>query len=267
MEFVKKVNALVLGLAVLLAIGCGSEVPEPEKESQERTCKVTKSTYDQFTNKYHYNAAGKVSRVDIINPDPADNTHEEFLYDAAGNLKEIIIFGVNNVKSMQERYTYNQDNLPDTIYYLHQGSGGTSAADGYMLHQYNSAKQLLKTSYFPDRQATVPNNTADFTYPAPGQAIEKQYIKNAAGILQLEYTAHYQFDDKPNPLADLAHLNQLFMVMPHNLTAFQITYHTSGFSSSQTTAYSYNAEGYPVSYTISSPDFPSVSGSYEYNCQ
>src|SRR5688572_9714666 len=86
MEFVKKVNALVLGLAVLLTVGCSSDDPEPENintqiENQEK-CLVTKATYPTSGSnrvaEYFYDANKRLIRQNFL------PSYDLIGYDATG---------------------------------------------------------------------------------------------------------------------------------------------------------------------------------------
>lgn len=257
-------NVLVLALVVLLAPSCGKN--DDDAAPKERTCQLTKNSLDQTDIEYQYNAAGKVSRSKSIHPTPSDNTYSDFFYDATGTLTEVRLFNTNNVQLSREIFSFNQDNLVDTIYYP-KGAAGPTKTDHFRLFEYSSGKQLLKVSFFSGQQTSGPRYYSDYSYPALDQVIEKGYGKDASGNYQLEVTTHRYFDNKLNPFAEIGLIYPELKISPHNVIATQVTYHPTGPSFSQNITYSYNAEGYPVNYTSSSLDSTAVTGTYEYNCK
>jgi YD repeat-containing protein len=140
MDFLKKVNALVLGLAVLLAAGCGDDEkgsPSPGNATQAN-CKLTKHTTSLSATEYIYDNAGKLVRVNHTSSvSPESNSYELITYDADGNITAV----KNMVHGYSKVLSYNSNNQPDTIYHFNG-----SVKSGFITCGYNAANQLVKWS-------------------------------------------------------------------------------------------------------------------------
>src|SRR6478752_1979452 len=95
----KKVNALVLGLVVLLAFSCGkkekNDDPTPANTEgtvqTQKTCKVTNHhTFDYNSDfAYLYNAAGQLINVARTSPTASLTFSDSIKYDSNGNISTI----------------------------------------------------------------------------------------------------------------------------------------------------------------------------------
>ena len=261
----KKVNALVLGLAVLLAFGCEKdekkEDPTPEGQTP-KSCQLTKIVSPETTSDFIYNNAGKIIRINEIQQDSTNNSHLEITYNAAGNIAEVKHFNNKSTPYLHETYSYNAQNLPDTIYSMVSSQAGT-----YKTYEYNAAGQLIKWSYFV-RSQTIPSNYTEITYPAANQTKEIIYSRDALGNVVLNTTYENQYDNKkvPNAL-----FNALFKpaISSNNLLSSKITNHQQGTTLIYTYSYTYNAADYPMQQSVTYSQFslPPAVSSYTYNCQ
>src|SRR5688572_12462100 len=110
MDLLKKVNAFVLGLAVLLAVGCGGDeendpaVQGPVAENF-KSCKLRKSKEDTVTYSYVYDNQGRVLQKN------AASRNVIYQYNALGKVSRSIFFYYKPDTSMVINYEYNSDSL------------------------------------------------------------------------------------------------------------------------------------------------------------
>jgi hypothetical protein len=243
MEFLRKVNALVLGLAVLLVVSCGEdEKTDPAPAPTPRTCKVTQLNGSDFI----YDNTGKLVRINWV----GIKHHQEIFYNAAGNISEIKDFDNSNVYISRQVYNYNAFNLPERIYSYFLNTSGLPSELNVSYFQYNAAKQLVKTIYYktpnyplPD---TVTENYSLFTHLSGNHVVEKYYAKDWNGILGLATTREMNYDNMKNPYHLIGYLDTRSLISPHNLTS--TTY--PGSTDTYTITYSYNTDGYPTQQTV-----------------
>jgi hypothetical protein len=250
---------LILGLAVLLAFGCGGdekkEDPVPEGPIQKR-CLITKQVGSDVTVDFIYNNAGKLIRANLMYPNnPANNWYQEISYNTSGNVSDIKSFENNNVEFQREVYTYNSANLPDTIFLV-----VNSQTAGYTKYEYDSAKKLIKRIV----GGTTVNNYKEYTYPAPGQVKEILHTRSN-GNLVLNTTTVNQYDNKRNPYSQLGFYSEMLLISPNNLISSTTTDHIQGTTRSFSNSLIYNAEDYPTQ--IIAQSSASTSHIYTYNCQ
>jgi hypothetical protein len=257
MEFLKKVNALVLGLAVLLTVSCGveekkKEDPAPIEPTQE-TCQLT-SAGSAVLLRYAYDSKGKVDSMYI-----RGSTYFKVIYNSAGNPTEIKSFDINNTPIALTTYSYNSNGILESRF------SGPLPSDGYSnrnyKYYYNSANQLIKqTVHWKD---TVTLEKITYSYPAPDQVISKGYspATNGGGY-PLYYTRHNYYDNMKNPTLLLGYLID-DPLSSHNVIRMITTEHPSNTTSTIDYTYVYNEAGFPVKRTRNgSPNY-----SWTYNCQ
>jgi hypothetical protein len=260
----KKVNAFVLGLAVLLTVGCGGNDEEKNDPTPadplQKECFITKEVRQDYTIDYIYNA-GKLIRANFIKPDPVDSWYIELTYNASGKIADMKYFDSKNVQDMQFAYTYNADNLPDTVF-----TAFSSQMSGYTKYEYNSAKKLVKRSAFNTGQP-IPFNYTDISYPAVDQSKEMLYTRDAGGNMVLHTTQLIQYDNKKHPHSQLGVFDETLLASPNNILSVSTTFHTLGTNTSSSLSYTYNAEGYPTQLIGTSGQNGSQSTvNFSYNC-
>ncbi|MFC5271114.1 hypothetical protein [Adhaeribacter terreus] len=261
----KKVNVLILGLAVLLAFGCSGDEkkddPIPEDQVQ-KNCLLTKIVSPETTYDLIYNSAGKVIRINDTRQDSTISSHMEITYNAGGNIAEIKHFNNKNATYLQEIFSYNSQNLPDTIYSIYSFQTGT-----FNTYEYNAAGQLTKWSNFSGSKVT-PSHYTEVTYPAPNQTKEMLYSYDALGNVLLNSTYEKQYDNKKSPHAPF---DAVFkpIISSNNLLSFKITNHSQGTTLIYTYTYIYNAADYPIqqAVTYSHVPLPPAVSTFTYNCQ
>src|SRR5687767_12981275 len=171
MKLMKKVNALVLGLAVLLAFGCGNDDPEPPSQG---LCQLLNSTDDGLTAEYIYNIDNQVIRINRNWANPLSKFHEEITYNSNGNLSEIKGFDNNDIQRVTWAFIYNANNLPDTVYILEN-----STKIRYIKYEYNSEKKLIKRGEYDPFSHTM-YQLKEISYPTDEQTKEMVYSRDSA---------------------------------------------------------------------------------------
>lgn len=273
MNFLKKVNALVLGLAVLLAVGCGEEAkkedPTPENPVQ-KNCLLSKETnFQGYVTEYHYNSAGNVESIDYSDINAPGYVHHAYQmsYNADGNITEKKFFQPSdNLNDQTTLYTYNTDKLlvkRKNIMLV------KNVWEDREIHEYkyNAAKQLIKESYRGSGDTTT-QNYALYSYPAPDHVVVDTYFKDAAGNYILTYNTHFYFDNKNYHGSSLGYLrfpDDKASLLKRNIISYSSTDYRSGKTTTNTTAYVYNEEGYPVQ--IVNPATGAASTTFDYSCQ
>ena len=271
MKMLKKVNALVLGLAVLLALGCGKDYKQDEPSPENmalKDCLLTKSTdAGGEANEYIYNSAGKVESINYISSSTGQKFRiSEQIYNSDGNISEYKFYQWNNVNDQKHIYTYNADKLlaSRTFVQLQNNIWTEKKADQY---RYNAARQLIKKSY----HSSLPDTTTDYyslySYPATDQVVEKFYLKDVAGNFKLRFTFHYKYDDKSFYATSLGYSDWNPQLSKHNVISEATIDHFAGTTTTETYAYTYNADGYPVQYFNTTSGQPILHRNYEYTCQ
>ncbi len=280
MKLMKKLNAAVLSLALLLAVSCGKETkhedPAPEVITQQpqpqvqnpvqKTCRLVGQSQGSYIN-YVNDASGKVIRINASSPFPPDyGFYQELIYNADGNIEEVKSYTGNNVLTGYHTYTYNANRLPETVSNYEVFTNGTIYR-GYTQFEYNAGMQLIKKSMFGPGQ-TVSSSYSLYTYPAPDQSKEEDYYADASGNIRLVTTTIMHYDNKRSPYTLLNFMNERMLVSKHNDIATFQTNHNNNTTNNYTSTYEYNEEDYPVKRTITTQgsNFPSTM-TWAYVCQ
>ncbi|KAA9340214.1 hypothetical protein [Adhaeribacter soli] len=273
----KKVNALVLGLAVLLAVGCGKDDPEPQPDSQTPTpksCRLVKYVFpgygsnDGIVEKYVYDNSGKVIQKNIARSDSSKYI-EDIVYSANGNVKEIILSSGN--RSVKSSYHYNGANLIDKILFYDQDAGGNYYLQSIYQLQYDIIGRLIKHSNFGP-QDTVSGGYIDYFYPAANQMKIMVYNKNQAGNLGLHYITFWEYDSHKNPVIIDGNFigSGLYKsnFIPQNIIKSTTTEVASGYTG-EPFFYNtiYNPAGYPIERTTVVGNQILSKENWYYNCQ
>ena len=268
----KKVNALVLGLAVLLAFGCdgGEKKEDPTPVNQvQKDCLITKEIYNEDTAEYTYNSAGQFVSVYSTLNSVKKYRLNEILYNADGNIFEKRSFQPNsNSHDQKFVFSYNADKLPASITYsMLQNNVWKDMSFTYF--KYNAAKQLIKKSYYTSYD-TAAIFYALYSYLAPNHIIQTCYQKDNTDNYPLTYTYDLYYDNKQFYRLSLGYYaltHSTFeegLVSKHNLATVTTTDHLHGTTSTYNYGYTYNNHDYPVEYLDPSSG---TYAKYEYNCQ
>ena len=278
MEFLKKVNALVLGLAVLLAFGCGVDDPEPEKIKKnctviERVVHYTNNFGQQLTetNEAILNAKGEIEEVMYKtflsnNLSNAIQTYKiTHVYNSTGQLiRKNFFFLPDNKLINYYEYEYNSNSL-------------TSKIIGYAILNsdtiQNSKDSLV---YYPDnrikRYYTNPAVYNDYSYPSSNQVIKKTIFFDAAKdqeVIQNLYEIELDSKRANEAAIYLFHIPRgTIDEFSSNIISIKATNNVLGTTNTITYSYQYNSDDYPISWTSTNSSNNQVStGSYNYNCQ
>ncbi len=276
MELVKKVKVVVLGLVVLLAIGCGKEddtvkVKEPEVVSPK--CQLTEwQIHDGggsiYKFAYNYDGQGNLIKKDEfwINASLGTNAlrgHIDFEYNADNQVSKMSWFFYND---LWEYYTY-QYNAAGKVErqnnFTNRTASGPVLANWY-IYDYDANQKLIKQSLF-GAGSTTPSQYWEFTYPAANKVISKWFEVPPSGP-KLSGTEEYTFDNQPRAPRFGKMLQLEDMLSEHNLVL-----KTANYGSQTNTwnyLYRYNSDGFPVSKRTSSSGRPAVlEDSITYICQ
>src|SRR5690349_12142994 len=107
----KKINALILGLIVLLAAGCGPEKSEELAQPQPVSCKLTKVTWDDITPPtpeiMYYDSLGRFSG----NGGGSSGAYSRLKYNAAGKVAEHRVYDRSNRLGYFALFSYDARGL------------------------------------------------------------------------------------------------------------------------------------------------------------
>jgi hypothetical protein len=265
MKMLKKVNAIFLGLATLLAFGCGGDEVEPTpvivaNNPADQKCQLTQMKYtrgtdpDSLTSVLEYNAAGKISKA--TGYQGGRSFTEIGTYNAAGQLIRL-----DHSYGSYQLFDYNNLGLRSKVsYYRVSSPGGPASLDDYKTYAYDSNKKLIKISSFDPSQGNILTGTEEFTYPSATSAKQEDYDNSRRLLVTTDYT----FDDK----IGLDHLlgEEFGLVSDHNVLTETVNNGSSVYNLGYT--YEYNADGYPTKkrYTTDGVTSPDIF-TFSYNCK
>ena len=286
MFFLKKVNAFVLGLAVLLAFGCGGDeepVPEntPGNNISQTGCRPVTSkhhaVYGEEDREYFYDAAGQVEKVSMAK---SSKPSQLLLisYSATGkvtwirryNLPAKTLFG-------KSHFLYNADSLVNKEVLYNAATPGDSTTFmpvSEINYEYDAAKRLIKFSQSPYQSTSVYGYTT-FSYGANNTLTEEEF---AGSPLMIGWRNEIQYlSNGKAPGNKLAYFNLpprattsdefRFGLLP---VTIQSTQFFMGAPASQKTfsySYVYNTEAYPTEQIMSFPNQQPLTNYWTYNCQ
>ncbi|KAA9340215.1 hypothetical protein [Adhaeribacter soli] len=288
----KKVNALILGLAVLLAVGCGKDDPKPQSNPQtpaQRTCKLTKyvlsypvvgSYYEEH---YVYDNAGKVIWINYVNFSsgstvPAkDSTRNEIIYHPDGRVKETVQTSYSGTYTKRNFYYYNNADLLKEVSDYDRNQGTPSFWNFSYKYEYNAAEQLIKSTSFTFLD-TAFKSEMHFSYPTANQVKSMHYSTDSSGVTHLDATVIFQSDGSKSPYIIAGNFMQggylqLNNFLPgatpfgKNVISSSYTNYTNGQSGTQFYQNTYNAHGYPIERTTSENGRIFIKEKWYYYCQ
>jgi hypothetical protein len=239
MKLRNKINALVLGFAVLFAAGCGEkdehqDDPTPVKATQG-TCLLT----GEGNVRYNYNSQGKLDQMIFTGV-----IHKDFIYNTEGKMAEIKTFDTNHNLIEWATIAYNSNGLPQSRFTRHTPVNGVTTV-WQSKSYYNSANQLIKQTYHLDDTVTIDLTT--YSYPGADQVVRKYYNKLPAGGYQLTRTMHAYHDNMKSPDLFLGYLYGEYQhASEHNVVKVVDTDHRNNSTVTKNYIYVYNAEGFPV---------------------
>ena len=268
MKMLKKGNALVLGLAVLLALGCGDkekkEDPTPVNQVQKDCLLTRETTFQGSITEYNYNSSGRLESIDFIANGWKHHAYE-MSYNADGNISEArFLQPFTNLNDQKTIYTYNADKLLVTKTKLMLVNNVWEKREIFD-YKYNAAKQLIKERYYVGLDTTTLNYSL-FSYPAPGQVIVAFYTKDTSGNFSSGSKTHYYYDNKNHYASSLGYFRfpeDKGYLLKHNVIS-STTVYLNGTNTNNTT-YNYNVDGYPAQNV--NPATGAVYANYEYGCQ
>jgi uncharacterized protein YcfL len=203
MELMKKVNGLILSLAVLLAVGCGSDDPKPDPDKTtipaNQGCIITAAEVLEFGNStkavFEFDSQRRFIRINNLTNGVLQNAYKLVDYDNAGRISRITEKGSSNHDDYH-LYTYNAAGLVtrDDHYDVDSGQATLSS---YLLYTYDSNNKLIRKDGYDIEQTTFLAAYSLFTYPAANTARQEKYHLEIKGApLKHIATINYAFDNK-----------------------------------------------------------------------
>ena len=269
MEFLKKVNALVLGLVVLLTFGCGGDEPEPDKDepsSQEnfKYCKLKTTEYGTSQNNFIYNSQGKIDQIVNNRGDI-----EKYEYNALGKVSGIYVLRSGGDTIMVTTYEYNADSLVSK--YISKGRNNTSQPlKIFLIHSflYDPQKKVISKFEHNIFQPSLIWAKHDYIYMSNNNLQIKTYgLDQVSNSWEFRSETECAFDNHKVPRGE----NYIFLsTFPHNIISTTWTNFTNGVpgpTTSETISYTYNAAGYPTESISTRPGDSHVVTKYTYDCQ
>ncbi|KAA9340210.1 hypothetical protein F0P94_07635 [Adhaeribacter soli] len=256
----KKGNALVLGLAFLLAVGCGGDekkkgdpAPQPLVYGS-RTCVPVKFT-NQSGNEvnYEYNANGQLIKAIF------GSVYEVVKYNSAGQVSKISTYesGANPFRN-HVLFTYSSNGvLASEITYIPTtpSDSTTNKPAEVREYTYDGTNRLIEIESHPYRNPNIISSRDTYTYHANGKVLISEFRGSS---LTLNQTREFEFSGGKGPAGVVPYLklqmtygNQIiFNKLPK--TVVLTSYYPDGSVNNQNTftfnySYTFNSDGYPTS--------------------
>ncbi len=269
----KKVNALILGLATLLALGCGGDEPEPQPDNTVvppqtqvfKNCRLKKSIgVGSGTTEFFYNNQGQ-----LILAKNGNSPGISYDYNNLGKISRANNLAVNNVPYSFQDYEYNTDSLLVKITYSRQTNvPGQFEAFGSNTFTYDANKRVVSTENYDLSKPGVVQTRSDFTYSAANKVKRSNYKLNIyTNIMELDSEFEITYDNQKTPNHGYELSNT---IMKHNQISMTGVNYQNGVvfqQVSSTTSYTFNASGYPIESIRSEVGKSNTVTSYEYECQ
>lgn len=273
MEFLKKVNALIMGLLVLLAIGCGKDEKEEIRPAQQKqVCTLVSARVNNYPYKFQYDSSGKLIRIDLLSD--IDNSSLEYRileYNSAGKIAKTNFYGSwNNSFMRSEIYSYNAAGL---LYQKALTENLQSPPVVYETFEYDSLNQLLKKSHV--NCADGPHYST-YSYPA-NNIIKEEVYKEYNRQFYLTEIREWRFGTVKNPLGQFGYLdfgyendgiNRTLYTFDYLATSYKSTFPGPVLDELETNiTYTFNPDDYPITGTANRNNLYIINNTYEYSCQ
>ncbi|KAA9340212.1 hypothetical protein [Adhaeribacter soli] len=284
-KMLKKGNALILMLAVLLTVGCGKEDanndPKPNNSTGnitgQRTCVLvsTQSYNLEDAWRFFFNAQGQIIKA---LKGTSNNGLQLITYSATGKIKNVRRYRMP-AKEIQESsfYQYNSDSLLSRETIFIPATPGDSASlyavrENYF--EYDPGKRLVKITSFLLTQPGGSDGYITFTYNPDGSLLEERF----GGIpSQLGWRKKTKFVSGKAPAEKQAFLNlpSMFLYSSHGIvfnrlpaTIEETQYSSNGVGHTSIFNYSYlfNTDGYPTEQIMTFPGQQPLTNYWTYNC-
>lgn len=276
----KKVNALVLGLAVLLAFACEKNnnpevTPNVSNNQNAPKCVATSwqavATNPAISGQYEYDNQSRIIKAKYYT-DIYWTYQLEIQYNNAGAIQEIIGRNVAT-NAVLERiiYDYNPGGQLIKRTYYTTNFAGQYGLTNWNTYEYNAANKLNKINHYQPADPNVAVAFSTITYPGPDQVTMEIYsFTNSSPFLGHRYENTYDSRKKPQPFVGIRPTDDFDLLSEGNLT---IEKHTTYSGSDSTTViknftYQYNENGFPTEKNISwNGNAPALTEIFNYTCQ
>ncbi|MFC5271115.1 hypothetical protein [Adhaeribacter terreus] len=275
----KKVNALVLGLAVLLAFGCGGDEPEPVNPDSNNNpdnsntvkCLITRRIHDSptvYTTTYELNAQNKVLKS-------TSYTNGSYRYESVyeyDNLGRKIKAERKDGNFIIEYFTFEYNaagQLEKRTNFYRGSSTSPLTLNGWYFYEYDTSNRLIKWSDFASGSPNAPMAFRNYAYPAANKITEALYIIKS-GTPTWQDSIEYILDGHKRPLTTGSSLDKMELLTNQNILSEKQTYDNGPGTTIniENYTYQYNADGFPTQVMRSFNGSPSVlHADYTYNCQ
>lgn len=263
----KKVNALVLGLLVLLAFGCGKDEPEPKAQQQKKevlTHLVRQEGTMRISQTFEYDSFHRPVKALNVVTTPYESYESYVLadYNSAGKIEKLSTYDTNNQMALYNTYHYLGNGQLEGIKYYGKGtSGGPISLQYYTTYTYDSTNFLAKRQFFDNLNALTWYETYR---KLPTGEVQKDRYEKYIGTMQLVNTTEYTFDNENG-------INQLLSVFydenfisPHNVSTMRVIPYPSNPVKYYYYSYTYNAAGYPTEQVIKNYPNPDLKNTFVY---
>ncbi len=284
----KKINVLVLGLAILMTVSCGKEKEvqpqnNPGSVTTSKACLPVKYEFNEVYGpavwEFEYNANSQVSGATYRKVNGSGGMKDVIFYSKTGKITMIkrYIMPAKELSDMS-RFLYNADSLVGKEIWYKLATPGDSASLVPASEQnfvYDTAKRLVRVNHSP-YQSSLINSYNLYNYSQQNSFTHEQYGGNPI-MISWRDVIHFIPNSKA-PGSDLVYFNlPPLNIRPSGIIKFGLlpatleeTQFFQGAQVAQKTfsySYVYNAEGYPTEQTISFPGQQPMTNYWTYNCQ
>ncbi len=258
-----------MGLAVLLALGCGKDNPKPDNNQPEpqdnfKSCRLI--TFDTGTAQYSfaYNSQGKISQVLSTHGDV-----ETYEYNALGKVSRFLVLRSGIDTTTINTYEYNADSLVSkSTTKARPGSSGPFTTLSIQSFLYDSQKKIVGMNYHDVNQPAVIKSKYSYTHLSNGDVQIQVYdLDPVTNSWEYKSEIMYTFDNHKLPRGD----NDIFKsIFPHNKLSLTVTPFTNGVpgpTTFESVSHTYNAVGYPTQSISTIAGQPARIWKYTYTCQ
>ena len=269
MEFLKKVNAWILGLAVLLTVSCKKDDPLPNHNvtntTIESNCKLLfiGGIDTLYGDRYNYDINGKLIGINKY------QRFETLDYDGLDRIIRNNLYSLDSVLSGYFTYHYNGNGQLIKLKSFLLRSPGTLVEEDNITFVYNPNGELIERNHFSSPQSALPFYSLKYLRKPNGDVEIKFYLDaNVSGNPQLDRIENYSFDNKKGFYSGISNIiNYNFLPTEHNVVAIKVYDKSYNLYSESTFSYNYNQEGYPITITTYNNGVLQANGILTYNCQ